>query len=87
MCPNCNLNMQAAQVNFEKWIDEREKVDQLNAELTVKDDALMQANMVLADVRTLVVQANEMEFHQLRGLIAKIGMRVGVGAGGVAKAG
>ena len=88
MCQHCKINEYAAQVNYEKWIDERERVDQLNAEMTVKDDELRQARQVVADVRALSDQANEMEFHQLRGLLARIGKRVGgVVHGGVAKAG
>lgn len=88
MCQHCKINEFAAQVNYEKWMDEREKVDQLNAELTVKDDELRQARQVVADVRALADQANDMEFHQLRGLLARISKRVGgVVPGGVAKAG
>ena len=88
MCQHCKINEYAAQMNYEHWMDARETIDQLNAEMTVMDDELRQARQVVADVRALADQANEMEFHQLRGLLARITKRVGgVVHGGVAKAG
>ena len=88
MCQHCKINEYAAQVNYEKWIDARETIDQLNAEMTVMDERVREAERAVADVRALADQANEMEFHQLRGLLARITKRVGgVVHGGVAKAG
>jgi len=38
---------------------------------------LARDEQVIADVRAIAEQANELEFHQLRGLLARISKRVG----------
>lgn len=63
MCDRCDLNLYAADVNHQKYLEECQKVETLLA--------------VIDDVKVIAGQMNDVEWYQARGLLAKIVARVG----------
>ena len=77
MCEKCDLNEYAAELSTEKWLKAVRDTDEMSTALEEARYQLARDEQVIADVRAIAEMANELEFHQLRGLLARISKRVG----------
>lgn len=84
MCDKCGQYEMAAEMSTDKWLAAERNAEEISTALTEARLRLAADEQALADVRALAAQADQLEFHQLRALLARISKRV---SGGVAKAG